>query len=66
MTIHLNGSAHRVLDDFIYYATTYPGRLSDAMWWCEDTFVEHLRHLKEAYDEAVTAGSRCKCPYCGG
>jgi hypothetical protein len=58
MTIDINGDAVRVLDDFLYYASTYPRQLADAMWWCEDTFADCARCLKEAYDEALSAEHR--------
>jgi hypothetical protein len=65
MTIEISGCALRILDDFIYYAYTYPGRLADAMWWCEDPFIEHVRHLKETYDDAMASEPRRRCPHYG-
>ena len=55
MVINVSGYALRILDDFVYYASTYPGRLAEAMWWCEDGFVYGVGLLKEAFDEAVAA-----------
>jgi len=64
MIIDISGCALRVLDDFIYYASTCPGRLADAMWWCEEPFIEYVRHLKDSYDEASASGHRRICTYC--
>jgi len=65
VVIDVSGHALRVLDDFILYASAYPERLADAMWWYEDPFVDGVRRLKEAYDEAMSAQFRRRCPYCG-
>jgi len=65
MMIDISGGALRILDDFIYYASTYPGRLADAMWWCEESFIEYICGLKETYDEAMASEPYQRCPHCG-
>ncbi|MCL1835036.1 MAG: hypothetical protein FWG48_02645 [Oscillospiraceae bacterium] len=65
MIIDVCGAGLRILDDFIYYASTYPNRLADAMWWCEDSFVNDIRELKKAYDGAVPGQACRRCPCCG-
>lgn len=65
MIIDISGCALRILDDFIHYASTYPKRLADAMWWCEDPFIDYVRYLKDAYDEAMVSGHHPQCKDCG-
>ena len=56
--INVSGHALRILDDFIYYASIYPGRIANSIWWCEDTFTCGIAQLKKAFDEAFSEESR--------
>ena len=53
MIIDISGGALRILGDFIYYAPNYPGRLADAICWCEEPFIEYICDLKATCDEAM-------------
>ena len=53
MILDVYGHALRLLDDFVYYANAYPGKVSAAMSYYEEAFVAMARCLKKAYDEAA-------------
>ena len=53
MIIEIDGYSLKLLDSFLYYSLTYPGRIADAMWWCEDSFILAAQKLKKAFDAAV-------------
>ena len=53
MNIDVGGYALRLLEDFIHYATLYPGRMAESMWYCEDTFSQDVSSLQKAYADAV-------------
>jgi hypothetical protein len=54
----IDGYALRLLGDFIYYATAYPERMADAMWYCDDTFSFSAFLLQKAYKEALAEQAR--------
>jgi len=53
MKIDITGDALRLLDQFIHFASLYPERLADAMWYDLDAFLCRLRCLDQAYREAT-------------
>jgi hypothetical protein len=58
MMLDVNGEALELLDHFIYYASAYPGRLADAMWYVPDEFERRLCLLGRAFQDAVSAPER--------
>lgn len=58
MKFEVNGNAHRILDDFIHYATFYPERMASSMSYYEEAFISFTRQLKKAYDEAMLEEAR--------
>jgi hypothetical protein len=62
--INVSGHALKILDDFIYYASIYPERMANSIWWCEDTFAYGVGQLKKAFDEALSEKSHSNCYEC--
>jgi hypothetical protein len=60
MMLDISGDALKLLDHFIHYASLYPGRLADAMWYDADEFARRLRLLDKAFQEAGAVPVRRK------
>jgi len=53
MKIDISGDALRLLDHFIYYGTTYPEHIADAMWYNLSSFKSRLLCLDKAFQVAM-------------
>jgi hypothetical protein len=62
LKIDVDGYALSLLDDFVYYASTYPQKMAAAMSYYEDSFINRTRILKNAFDEAMDEESRRRYP----
>jgi len=60
MNIEISGNALQLLEDFIYYASVYPDRLADAIWYDLDWFVGCLHYLDKAVREATVDSGQKK------
>ncbi|MDR0469094.1 MAG: hypothetical protein LBH09_03885 [Peptococcaceae bacterium] len=55
MMLDISGDALKLLDHFIHYASLYPGRIADAIWYDADEFARRLRLLDNAFQDAGPA-----------
>lgn len=53
MIFDIDGDALRLLEHFIHYASLYPERLADLMWYDHDGFKCRLRSLEKIFYETL-------------
>jgi hypothetical protein len=60
LKLEIDSHAQRLLGEFVHYATSYPERMADAMYYCEDAFIHRAWRLKKAFDEAMAEEPRAR------